>query len=150
MRHFRERAPALLFAVAIGLTGCAGGRSSGAAPASNGSVTDADSLIAHLRESGFRAERADRISQPFFRPTAVVVRVNDEEMQVYEYGDEQTAVTEASRVGANGRSVGTNQVGWIAPPHFFRKRKLLVVYLGSNEQALLTIRGLLGKQFAGD
>ena len=140
----------VVLAVAL-LAGCTGGGSN-AGPTSGageGPVTGVDSLIAHMRQAGFRAERADQISQPFLTPLGTVIRVNDEEMQVYRYADETVAAREAARVGSNGRTVGTSQVGWIAPPHFFRKRNLLVIYLGSNEQALLTLSGLLGPQFAG-
>lgn len=38
---------------------------------------------------------------------------------------------------------------WIAPPHFFRRRNLIVLYLGSDETTLLKLRGMLGDEFVG-
>lgn len=120
-----------------------------AASTTSGPVRDYRSLVAHLRESGLRVEAAGEVEQPFFTPKAKVLRIGDSgEAQVYEYATEEQAAAEAARVNSNG-SIGTSMPMWIAPPHFFRKRSLIVLYLGSDENTLLTLRGVLGNQFAG-
>ena len=132
------------FALAL-LIGCAGVPRS----ADSESVRDYDSLVAHLRESGLRVVPAGEVRQPFFTPTAKVIRIGDSgEAQIYEFATEEKAAAEAARVNADG-SIGTSMPMWIAPPHFFRKRSVIVLYLGSDENTLLTLRGLLGSQFAG-
>jgi len=140
----------VVLAVCSILIACAQVQSSaGGSSASSDGIRDYRSLVAHLRESGVRAEAAGEVEQPFFTPKAKVVRLGQAgEAQVYEYASEEQAAAEAARVNADG-SIGTSMPMWIAPPHFFRRRSLIVLYLGSDEQMLLTLRGLLGEQFGG-
>ncbi len=96
-----------------------------------------------------RVEPAGEVEQPFFSPKAKVVRLGEAgEAQIYEYATEQKAAAEAARVTPQG-GIGTSMPMWIAPPHFFRKGSLLVLYLGTDEKTLLTLRGVLGERFAG-
>ncbi len=114
-----------------------------------GVVHDYKSLVAHLRKSGLRIEAVGDVEQPFFTPKAKVIRISDSgEAQVYDYASEEQAAAEAARVNSNG-GIGTSMPRWIAPPHFFRKRSLIVLYLGSDDYTLLALRGALGVHFAG-
>ncbi len=131
--------------------GCTAVQPRGAATsdAKPGVVHDYESLVAHLRKSGLRIEAVGDVEQPFFTPKAKVIRIGDSgEAQVYEYASEEQAAAEAARVNSNG-SIGTSMPRWIAPPHFFRKRSLIVLYLGSDDDTLLALRGALGNQLAG-
>ncbi len=40
-------------------------------------------------------------------------------------------------------------VGWVAPPHFYKKEKLIVLYVGDDNNVLDILEGVLGTQFAG-
>ena len=112
-------------------------------------VHDYGSLVSHLKESGLLVEAGGEVEQPFFTPKAKVIRIGDSgEAQIYEYATEEQAASEAAKVNANG-SIGTSMPMWIAPPHFFRKRSLIVLYLGSDDYTLLALRGALGNQYAG-
>lgn len=119
-----------------------------APPASIETGLDYSSLVARLREGGLRVEPAGEIQQSFFTPRARVIRINDEEAQVYEYAGEQSAASEASRVSPNG-SIGGSMPMWIAPPHFFRKGRVIVLYLGSDSDTLGKVREVLGPELAG-
>lgn len=114
----------------------------------NETVLSYGSLVAQLREGGLRVETLDEIQQPFFTPPARVISIGDGEAQVYEYVDDKSAATEAARVAPNG-SIGGSMPMWIAPPHFFRKGRLIVLYLGSDVRSLGRMRELLGVEFAG-
>lgn len=116
---------------------------------SGGAVTSYAFLVEHLRASGIAVEAAGNVTQPFFTPPARVIRLGTRgEAQVYEYSTEEQAAAEAARVKPDG-SVGTSMPMWIAPPHFFRARNLIVLYLGSDDKTLLNLRGVLGAEFAG-
>lgn len=39
--------------------------------------------------------------------------------------------------------------GWAAPPHFFRKERAFVLFLGDDPAMLDLLTQLLGPQFAG-
>jgi hypothetical protein len=40
-------------------------------------------------------------------------------------------------------------ITWIEPPHFFRKERVLVLYIGSDATVLKALHDVLGPQFAG-
>ena len=106
------------------------------------------SLVRQLRANGLTVAPAGTISQPFFTPKARVYRVNGGDLQVYEYKDAASAAKEAGRVSTDG-SIGGSMPMWIAPPHFFRKDRIIAIYLGSNAKALSGLAKSLGPQFAG-
>lgn len=108
-----------------------------------------DDLVEHLRSSGMKVESLGDVEQPFFTRKARVIRLGTTgEAQVYEYATEDQAAADAAKVSSNG-SIGGSMPMWVAPPHFFRRRSLIVLYLGSDENTLLQLRGLLGTEFAG-
>ena len=118
-------------------------------PATKGGATSYQSLVEHLRASGLQVESAGEIEQPFFTPNARVIRIGTTgEAQVYEYVGEEQAAADAAKIQSDG-SVGGFMPRWIAPPHFFRRGKLLVLYLGTDETTMLALRGVLGNEFAG-
>jgi hypothetical protein len=109
----------------------------------------AKTLLSALRDSGLEPRQVDRITQAFFTVPATVYQLRGGELQVYEFPNEERAAREAETVSADGSSVGTSKVFWMAPPHCFRAGALLVLYLGSDEQVLDILRAKLGPQFAG-
>ena len=40
-------------------------------------------------------------------------------------------------------------VTWVAPPHFYRQGRVIVLYVGSNPNILSLLTAVLGPQFAG-
>ena len=128
---------------------CAPERTAEGTSGDRGAGTSYHSLVEHLRSSGLKVESAGEIEQPFFTPKARVIRIGATgEAQVYEYITEEQAAADAAKVKPDG-SIGTSMPHWIAPPHFFRRGNLLVLYLGSDETTLLSLRGFLGTEFAG-
>ena len=110
---------------------------------------DYKTLVVQLKQSGLRVEKAGGLKQAFFTQKARVIRINPPgEAQVYEYADGRKAASEAARVNADG-SIGTSMPMWVAPPHFYRKDRLIVLYLGSDQSVLNVLSRLLGPQFAG-
>lgn len=92
---------------------------------------------------------AGMVEQPFFDVAAHVFVVEGDDMQVYVFGTAAAAETAASRVAPSGHAIGTTKMSWMAPPHFFRKGRLIVNYLGTAERTLTELRRQLGPQFAG-
>ena len=106
-------------------------------------------LIADLRAQGVTVRREGEVSQPFFSVKGRAVSVNGESIQVFIYPDSQSAQSEASQVSGSGTSVGTNMMSWTATPHFFRKDRVVVLYLGENSKVRRALEAVLGAQFAG-
>ncbi len=114
-----------------------------------GPVQDYVSLVDHLRAQGAMVTPIGDISQPFFPVKGRLITVNGEQVQVYEYADADAANAEAARISPDGGTIGNAQVDWIAPPHFFKADKILVLYVGTADTTLQPLRTVLGSQFAG-
>ena len=106
------------------------------------------SLVATLRSAGLSLEDAGMVEQPFFTVPAHVYTVEGD-LQIYEFRSAADAERAAAQVAPNGTSIGTSQVSWMAAPHFFRKDRLVVNYLGSSPKVLAELERNLGAQFAG-
>jgi len=75
--------------------------------------------------------------------------VNSDDVQVFEYRDNATAETDAQLVSPDGSSIGTSMPFWVGPPHFYKVEKLIVLYVGENEDTIGILDSVLGPQFAG-
>ncbi len=114
-----------------------------------GPVTDYVSLVDNLRAAGATVNPAGEVEQPFFSVKGFVIKVNNGDVQVFEYMDANAAEAESQLVSPDGSSVGTSMVGWVAPPHFYKVEKLIVLYVGENEDTIGMLDSVLGPQFAG-
>lgn len=56
-------------------------------------------------------------SMPFFSVPAVRVRVNSANVHVFEFGSVPEADAAASRVSADGSSIGATQILWVSGRH---------------------------------
>lgn len=114
-----------------------------------GPLMDYASLIDNLRTAGVSAESEGEVDQPFFSVEGRIIKVSGEDVQVFQYSDAATADAQAALVSPDGSSVGTSRLHWVGPPHFYKKGKLLVLYVGGNAKALKALEAVLGRQFAG-
>jgi len=128
----------LFFLSLIPLAGCA---------APPGSQTD--TLISDLKGAGAEVATDGTVEQPFFSVTARILKVNGEDVQVFEYAYASTADAQAARVSNTGSTVGTSMISWVNTPHFFKKGGLIVLYVGRNQSTLDALKRVLGEQFAG-
>ena len=143
----------LLFVVALG---CAtGGEKSPGSDqtqpmqSKSGPVTDYPSLVKRLRALGAGATAAGDVEQPFFSIKGAMIKVHGEDVQVFQYASATAAEAEAEPISRDGMAVGTRKIFWVGTPHFFKKEKLLVLYVGDNPKVLKTLEAVLGSQFAG-
>lgn len=102
-----------------------------------------------LRERRAEPEKGDAIEQPFFSVIGNFVNFGEESVQVFEYDSAETMESDAVLVDAEGSSIGTSMVSWVATPHFYKKGRILVLYIGDNAETLALLEGVLGPQFAG-
>jgi len=108
-----------------------------------------DQLLPALQSAGFAVEAAGGVTQPFFEPQGKVIKVGDQDIQVFEFGTESEAALAAGGISPDGSSVGTSMISWIAPPHFYQSGKLIVLYLGDEEGVIKSLEEILGAQVAG-
>lgn len=107
-------------------------------------------LIKRLRSQGATVKlTAEPVRQPFFSVPGRIIGINDESVQVFKFSNASAADGQAHRVSADGMTIGTSKPSWMAPPHFFKAGKLIVIYVGANESVLKVLQASLGVQFAG-
>jgi hypothetical protein len=128
--------------LAFVITAC----SSTAAP---GTPESADELIAALEAQGLGVSKGQRLEADLFSVPALLLEGAEGSLQVMEYSDQAAAEADAGMVDASGSSIGTAQPFWVDVPHFFKSGKLIVLYVGSDEQVLSTLEAVFGPQFAG-
>lgn len=113
-------------------------------------VTDYESLIDNLRNTEATVNPAGDITQPFFSVKGLVINVNGEDVQVFEYATANAAASEAETISPDGSSIGTSMVSWVASPHFWNLEKLIVLYVGENESVIAALDYVLDIPVAGD
>jgi hypothetical protein len=106
-------------------------------------------FMEELRAKGVEPETGDPVEQAFFSVTGSSINVNGESVQVFEYDSTETMESDAVLVDADGGSIGTSMVTWVATPHFYKKGRILVLYVGDNTEMLELLESVLGPQFAG-
>ena len=156
MQIVRNKKLALFILILI-VSGCAPApaavptKSPAAAPTtSSGSLIGGyTELLGSLRATGVAVEAAGDVSQPFFPVEGHLVKVNGEDVQVFEFADNATMEQNAMRVSATGSSIGTTMVNWMASPHFFKKGKIIAIYVGDAPQVIGALQAVFGPQFAG-
>ena len=115
---------------------------------------DYASLIDNLRKAGAVVEPGGEVAPDFLSAKRMLISVNDSNVQVWEYDDAAAADAEAVLISPDGSSVHTatkiTLVEWIAPPHFYRAGKLIVLYVGESEAVTVVLERVLGPQFAGN
>jgi hypothetical protein len=129
-------------------------------PSSVEPVMDYASLVDRLRAAGLLVEPFGTSPPEFFSMPRQVITVNDAEVVVMEYADMATAEAEAAFVSPDGgkfsipdRSkpwvVMTRLIDWSATPHFYKRGRLIVQYVGDNPAVIGALETVLGPQFAG-
>jgi hypothetical protein len=106
-------------------------------------------LINKLKTGGERVAPKGKVVQPFFSVKGQSITIGDEDVQVFEYRTSKAAELDASKISSTGSSAGTSMPMWIAPPHFFKNGRLIVLYVGEKPSVLKALEDALGPQFAG-
>jgi hypothetical protein len=89
-----------------------------------------------------------RSAYPFFSVHARRIVVKDEDVQVFEYPSAARANSDAAQVSPTGTPVGQSQISWMATPHFYKRDRLIVLYVGFTSEILKALAATLGSPFA--
>lgn len=108
-----------------------------------------EEFIEALQAEGVEAQKGDVVEQPFFSVTGSFIEFDGGSVQVFEYDSPETMESDAKLVAPEGGSIGTSMIHWIETPHFYKKGRVLVIYLGDDAKTLELLERVLGEQFAG-
>jgi hypothetical protein len=107
-----------------------------------------EQLIDHLTLTGTFVEVGGDIQQPFFLAQGKLLRVDDEEIQVYIYPDFATRRAASDSISSDGTVIGQTNITWINTPFIWASEDLIVFYLGSDPELVAVISGYLGEPLA--
>jgi hypothetical protein len=125
----------------------------GSAPASP--IQDQATFIEALRTRGVSPEAKEAVRQSFLHAAGTRLTLRGgglsgpADVQSYDYPDVRPATQDAEAIDPDGNSTQTMQIDWVAPPHFFRTGRLIVLYVGADRAVVRLLGELLGPQFAG-
>jgi hypothetical protein len=106
-------------------------------------------LADDFRAAGANVAAGIRLTQPFFSVGGIVLTVNGEDLQVFEYPDEATVQADADAISPDANIINDEELAWIAPPHFYRRGNLMILYIGDDPATLRLTEQVVGEQFAG-
>jgi hypothetical protein len=109
---------------------------------------DTPRLVLRLRSAGAAVEEAGELEEGVFGK-ARLLRVNGEDLQVYEFASEAEQQAAAAAISANGYTIGTSSYFWISQPYFYAHDRLVVLYLGVDEAAIDLLAEALGRPLTG-
>lgn len=136
-----------LFGFFILVYGCGGAQSS-TSSTTRADVTDTVTLMQALIAAGARVAPGGQAAQPFMPVPARLLDVNGASVQVFELPDEATARAIAARIAPDASSIGPISISWLAPPHFFRAGRSIVLYVGDDARVLADLQSVLGDPIA--
>ncbi|MBI2533377.1 MAG: hypothetical protein HYW03_14375 [Deltaproteobacteria bacterium] len=129
---------------ALAVTNCAAQPSDPNQPQPGGSrapaVTDYASLIDYFRAAGIKVQAEGEVEQPFLSVAGKMIKIHDEDVQVFQYSSAAAMEAQAARISPDGMAVGTSKIHWLG---------LLVLYIGDEAKTLKALEAALGRQFAG-
>jgi hypothetical protein len=127
--------------VPVGLTGLPTAHSAGA--------FDYKALVEGLKRTRLKLEEKGDIRQSFFSVQGRVIGLDGEDVQVFEYRSVEAAQADATKVSPSGSAVRTVMVTWLGPPHFYRRERIIALYVGDTSSVKQALESVLGLQFAG-
>jgi hypothetical protein len=107
-------------------------------------------LIGDLVASGARVAPAPgRIVKPYLSAPGVVLNVDEQPVQVFEYADEAALASDVAGLAPDGSSIDGTALTWQVPPRFWRRGALLVLALTEDSALVGRLSQSLGAPFAG-
>ena len=109
----------------------------------------ADRLASQLQAAGLKVERKGSVPQPFFAVPAKVLAIGEDEIEVFEFASARDAEKAAATVSQDGGTIGTSAMHWIAPPHFHRRDRTVLIHFGVTAAVRSALDRIAGPAFAG-
>ncbi len=111
-------------------------------------IKSIDRLIEDFEKKGLKVEITQSIEQPFFTVQGILLSLNGENIQVFQYPDEESREKDSHLISSDGSVIGNNQIEWITPPYIWASGDLIVIYPGTDESVIDAINDTFGEPIA--
>ena len=74
--------------------------------------------------------------------------VNGADVTVFAYSSVDSAAGDAVKVSPTGSPIGQTQISWMDTPHFYKRDRLIVLFVGHAAELLKLLEEVLGPSFA--
>jgi hypothetical protein len=108
-----------------------------------GEVYTYDQLVNDLIAAGTEPIPTGTVRQPFFDVTARVLTVNDQEIQVFEFPNEQARQAAQDTISTTAEFIGAFQPTWVDVPNFWSRGRILVLFIGQHPATLGQLDAIL-------
>jgi hypothetical protein len=107
------------------------------------------SFVDALEKKNVSLEVVEILEDSSFSVPTIVLLVNGEHIQAYEFSSADESQEASLLVSEDGTEIGLSIIRWMDEPHFYTQGKIIVQYIGHNSEMLSLLDSLLGNQFAG-
>ena len=115
-----------------------------------GASRDLAALIKDLRAHAATIKLSNEtVAQSFFTARGRIIYINGESIWIFSYANRTTLDRDAHKISSDGMTIGNTKPSWLGTPHFFRRPRMIILYLGDEPRILDVLRGAVGTQFAG-
>ncbi len=115
-------------------------------------VNDYNSFVKRLKHEEFKVKYLGN-TKMFFRINGWRIDADGALLNVWEFEDIISTDNEAKYVNPQGFGMDRPEFGirvrWASTPHFFKRGKIIVLYVGTDKKILALLNSMLGEQFAG-
>lgn len=106
-------------------------------------------LVDDLKDAGAEAVVADSFDGQPLAQVQTLVCVDGEEVRIFTYGSElERAAVSAQIDPTDPTNIGTSIVEWDGWPKFWQRDRIIVLYLGRDDDTIGLLTELMGDPFA--
>jgi hypothetical protein len=128
----------LLIAATLSLSAC-----------KKGSDFGLPDLVLALRDQGVIVLGGGALTQSYLSGTGTLLKVDSRDVQAFEYLTTAAATADAATISSDGRTIGTTPVSWGGSPHFYRRDRMIALYVGTDLATQNLLEHVMGAQIAG-
>lgn len=111
-----------------------------------------DQFVSDMKAKSYEFEVKDA-SRDFLPTERKRILVGNEAIEIYIYRSSRAMEKDSQRIDRDGSGYSNGfksvKVSWISYPHFYKKGRIIVQYVGENQKIISDLKAILGEQFAG-
>ncbi len=96
------------------------------------------------------------VKKDFLPTTRKRMVLGEEAIDIYLYSNNKKMEKDSENIDSGGCQYTSTgifsknfNVSWVSEPHFYKKGKIIVLYVGTNEKIISDLKDIFGEEFAG-